>query len=98
MRQVQQIPPHHFFSPNQERLEYILKLLENGKINDFNNLRKNDNNNQPIYLPNIDLSGKNLVGIDLHEAILSQSRFKKTKMKGANLTGAILTKARSYRS
>jgi uncharacterized protein YjbI with pentapeptide repeats/uncharacterized caspase-like protein len=80
------------FSSNEDRLEYTLKLLQNGQVNDFNNLRKNDNNN-PIYLPNIDLSDKNLSGIDLHGAILLQSIFKKTKMKDANLTGAILTKA-----
>ncbi|HSF51076.1 MAG TPA: pentapeptide repeat-containing protein, partial [Nitrososphaeraceae archaeon] len=80
------------FSFDQKRLEHILNLLENGQVEEFNNLRKNDNN-QSIFLPKIDLSDKNLVGIDLHEAILQHSIFKKSKMKGANLTGAILTKA-----
>ena len=79
------------FSSIQERLEYIVNLLQNGQVNDFNNLRKNED--PQIYLPNIDLSDKNLLGIDLHESFLPESIFKKTKMKGANLTGAILTKA-----
>jgi uncharacterized protein YjbI with pentapeptide repeats/uncharacterized caspase-like protein len=80
------------FSFDQKRLEHIVNLLESGQVNDFNKLRENDNN-KPIYLPNIDLSDKNLVGIDLHEAFLPQSIFKKTKMIGANLTGAILSRA-----
>jgi tetratricopeptide (TPR) repeat protein/streptogramin lyase len=75
----------------KERLQHIQKLLQNGHIYEFNNLRKNDN--QPIYLPNIDLTGKDLQGIDLHEAILPEAILKNTMMKGANLTGAKLTKA-----
>ena len=33
--------PSFSFSSDQERLEYILNLLQNGQVNDFNNLRKN---------------------------------------------------------
>ena len=75
----------------KERSEYLQKLLENGQIDEFNNLRQNDK--QPIYLANIDLSGKILQGINLQEAILPESIFKKAMMKDANLTGAKLTKA-----
>jgi uncharacterized caspase-like protein len=75
----------------KERLEYIITLLKNGQIDEFNSFRKKDD--QPIFLPNIDLGGKNLQGVDLQEAILSQSIFKKTNMQRANLTGAKLTKS-----
>jgi uncharacterized caspase-like protein len=75
----------------KERLEYIITLLKNGQVDEFNTFRKKDD--QPIFLPNIDLSGKNLQGIEFQDAILSKSNFKKANMHGANLTGTKLTRA-----
>jgi uncharacterized protein YjbI with pentapeptide repeats len=80
-----------WYLSQKERLEYIITLLKNGQIDEFNTFRKKDD--QPIFLPNIDLSGKNLQGIDFQDAILSRSKFKKANMRGANLTGTKLTRA-----
>jgi uncharacterized caspase-like protein len=80
------------FDSKTDFSSYILNLLQNGQIKEFNNLRI-DYNNQQINLPNIDLSGKDLYAIDLHEAILTESIFKEAKMKDVNLTGAILSRA-----
>ena len=62
---------------NQERLEYLQKLLQDGQVSDFNNLRNKDN--QPIYLPNIDLSDKNLLGIDLMKLFFQNLFLKEQK-------------------
>lgn len=41
----------------------------------------------------IDLSGKNLDGVDLHGAFLEQVNFKGASLKGANLSEAVLARA-----
>jgi uncharacterized protein YjbI with pentapeptide repeats len=79
------------FTSWDQRIAHIQKLLQNSQVYDFNNLRNNDN--QPIHLPKIDLSGKNLQTIDLHGAILNESVLRKTKLNSANLRETTFTNA-----
>ena len=70
----------------KERINQIQNLLLNNQVTEFNSLRKNDN--QPLYLVGIDLNGKDLTVIDLHETILNDSNFRRTRLNGANLSGS----------
>ena len=73
--------------------ESLLKLLQDSKIEEFNKLRTELN--IPLYFRRADLSGKNLIGVDLHEADLVQTRFVNAKLISANLKGTRLTRCRS---
>ena len=84
--------------------EYLLKLLEDEKIEEFNKVRQEGD--IPLYLRRVDLSGKNLRGVDLHEADLSETKLigsiltmtnlNGAKLKGADLSGADLRSADFY--
>jgi hypothetical protein len=84
--------------------DYLLKLLEEEKIEEFNKIR--EEGDLALYLRKVDLSGKNLRGVDLHEADLSETKLIDTiltmtnlngaKLKGANLSGADLRSANFY--
>jgi tetratricopeptide (TPR) repeat protein len=69
----------------------LLKLLEDGKIGEFNKIRAHQD--MPLYLREEDLSEKNLQGADLHEADLSGIKLSNAKLNTANLKGAILKDA-----
>jgi Pentapeptide repeats (8 copies) len=62
-------------------------LIRSAQVPAFNQWRSGHEAPQFIRC---DFSGLSLVGIDLHAAHLSETSFKNTKMRDANLTGAVL--------
>jgi len=85
--------------------DYLLKLLQEEKIEEFNKIRK-EGGDVPLYLRRIDLRGKKLNGVDLHEADLTETKLigaklttanlNSAKLKGADLSGADLRSADLY--
>jgi uncharacterized protein YjbI with pentapeptide repeats len=76
--------------------EFMIKLLQDGKVNEFNLIRKEED--MRLNLRNIDLSGKSLVGADLHDvdltgAILVGSKLGMSILNGAKLLAVNLTGA-----
>ena len=69
--------------PQKIPSDYLLNLLQEEKIEQFNKIRKEQE--MPLYLRRIDLRGKKLSGIDLHEADLSEAKLVGTKLNSANL-------------
>jgi uncharacterized protein YjbI with pentapeptide repeats len=78
------IKEHQVTEPRQM---HLLRLLEDGKIEEFNRTRKED---VPLLFRRLDFSGKDLHGIDLHEADLTETKFIRAKLPIANLKGARL--------
>jgi hypothetical protein len=80
---VQKLP-----EPESIDSEYLLKLIQDSKIEEFNKLR--NKYDIPLYFRRSDLSGKNLIGIDLHEADLRETKLINAKLSIANLKGTRL--------
>jgi uncharacterized protein YjbI with pentapeptide repeats len=78
----------HYPRITKQRDGYLLNLLRDGKIEEFN--RKRAEEDIPLVLRGLDFSGKDLRGADLHEVDLSGTRLVKTKLDIANLKGAKL--------
>lgn len=84
--------------PKSRNIGLMIKLLEDGKIEEFNTIRRAED--MRVDLHKVNLSGKSLIGIDLHEAnlieailvgsALASSNLTGTKLIDANLTGADL--------
>jgi uncharacterized protein YjbI with pentapeptide repeats len=73
----------------RESKQSYQELLLDGKVEEFNRKRKNEDL-APPYLPRINLSGKTLIGVDLHDANLTEAKLNNAKLIGANLIGAVL--------
>jgi hypothetical protein len=54
--------------------DYLLNLIQEEKIEEFNKTRK-EGDEVSLYLPRIDLSEKNLSGVDLHDVDLTELPF-----------------------
>lgn len=61
----------------------LTELLIGQRIEEFNKLRKD----MPLYLRKLNLSGKRLVGANLHEADLTETKLINAKLNNADLTG-----------
>jgi Caspase domain/Pentapeptide repeats (8 copies) len=70
-------------------IEYLMKLLQEGKIEEFNSIRKIEED-RLLRLCKTDLSKKNLMGVDLHDVDLTGATLVNTKLAMANLNGANL--------
>lgn len=70
----------------------VLKLLQESRILEFNDLRK-QGGIRSIELVGVDLHGTKLHGVDLHEAQLAGSNFDSADLSQADLTGADLKEA-----
>src|SRR5215213_5968290 len=68
--------------------QFLLKLLQDGKIEEFNKIRNEQD--IPLAFRKADLIGKRLIGADLHDAELSEAKLVKTKLNSANLNGSKL--------
>jgi tetratricopeptide (TPR) repeat protein len=88
--------------------KHLLKLLQEGKIEEFNSIRKNEEDTLRLRFLKADLSEKNLMGVDLHDVDLTGAKLVNTKLgmanlneailKGADLVGADLRSADLYRA
>ena len=74
--------------PKSRDKEFMIKLLQDGKIEQFNTIRKVED--MPLNLRNVDLSKKMLVGVDLHDADLTDAILTRSVLGMANLNGAKL--------
>ena len=70
----------------EKRSEQPLKLLEEGRIDEFNKIRKLKD--VPLYFKKIDQSYKDLHGADLHDVDFTGAKLINTKLRMANLNGA----------
>jgi Pentapeptide repeats (8 copies) len=84
---AKEVPPGAIESKGSKS-DYLLKLLQEEKIEEFNKIRKEGD--VPLYLRGVDLRGKNLGGVDLHEVDLTDAKFIGTKLTTANLNSAKL--------
>ncbi len=77
--------------------EMLLKLLQQGKIKEFNNIRKRDIkkpvNLHEMFLNGANLNGVDLVGANLQKAKMVHSHLSESCLTGANLNGADLSAA-----
>jgi len=85
---AKEVPPAATES-KESKSDYLLKLLQEEKIEEFNKIRK-EGGDIPLYLRRIDLRGKKLNGVDLHEADLTETKLIGTKLTTANLNSAKL--------
>jgi len=74
-------------TPNKET---FIQLLKTGKVDEFNELRKEV---KTVDLNEVDLSGLYLYEIDLSEAILTKSNLSGTNLMEANLSNSYLPKS-----
>jgi uncharacterized protein YjbI with pentapeptide repeats len=70
--------------------DYLLQLLKDGKINDFNEIRTKDKNHSRLDFYSVDLSGSSLRSINLKAAKLSKARLSGADFLEADLSGALL--------
>jgi uncharacterized protein YjbI with pentapeptide repeats/Flp pilus assembly protein TadD len=77
--------------PKSRDKEFMFKLLQDGKIEQFNIIRKEED--MPLNLRNVDLSKKMLRGADLHDADLTEAILAGSVLGMANLNGANLIRA-----
>jgi uncharacterized caspase-like protein len=68
--------------------QFLLKLLQDSKIEEFNKLRSE--HDIPLYFRRADLTDKNLTGVDLHEVDLTEIKLTNSKLNSANLNSAKL--------
>ena len=71
---------------NRKEEQQPLKLLEEGRIDEFNKIRKLKD--VPLYFKKIDQSYKDLHGADLHDVDFTGAKLINTKLRMANLNGA----------
>jgi uncharacterized protein YjbI with pentapeptide repeats len=69
-------------------IDRLVELLVDEKIEEFNKLRREED--IPLYLSKLNLGGKRLIGVDLHEANLAETKLNNAKLIDANLNGANL--------
>jgi hypothetical protein len=69
--------------------DYLLQLLTDGKIEEFNEIRKEDNYSR-LDFGGVDLSGRKLKSINLKVANLSEADLSNTDLEGADLSNADL--------
>jgi Pentapeptide repeats (8 copies) len=75
-------------SPKSRNTEFLIKLLQDGKIEEFNTIRREED--MPLNLRNVSLAERILVGVDLHEVDPTYAILIKSKLGMANLNGAKL--------
>jgi uncharacterized protein YjbI with pentapeptide repeats len=76
--------------PQISQKSYLLELLAEGKIDEFNEFRTKDNYSR-LRLGGVNLSGRNLKSVNLRATNLSRSRFDRADLSSADLSGADLT-------
>jgi uncharacterized protein YjbI with pentapeptide repeats len=74
------------------KIDYLLKLLLDGKIKEFNKIRE-QKGYAAINFREVDLNGRNLKGIDLRSVDLTYANLQGANLQGANLEGANLTRS-----
>jgi uncharacterized protein YjbI with pentapeptide repeats len=87
---------------SQKSSSHLIQLLREGKIDEFNEIRKKDNYSRLDFY-NVDLSGlslshadlrkSNLISANLRESKLQHATFEETTLLGAHLEGADASKA-----
>ena len=80
------VPKEINVTPNKET---FIQLLKTGKVDEFNELRKEV---KTVDLNEVDLSGLDLYEIDLSEAILTKSNLSESRLMDANLRNSYLPK------
>ena len=85
-----------------QKSSHLIQLLKNGKIDEFNEIRKRDNYSRlnlsnidlsELYLSNVDLRKSNLISSDLGESKLQHAKFEEATLLRAHLEGADVSKA-----
>jgi uncharacterized protein YjbI with pentapeptide repeats len=90
-----------------QKSSHLIQLLRNGKIDEFNEIRKKDNYSRLDFY-DVDLSGlnlsradlrkSNLISANLRESKLQHATFEETILLGAHLEGADVSKANASKA